>query len=203
MVTQGLLPPGRAWHTAVQRPDEMRLKFLELLELVRLGSGAYPRAVHLLEGLFLLLHADPRDVADPTDSRTRRLRLLAEQIRHSPILPWDMSREAARLGLSAVHFRRLFREEFGEPGHRYLLHARIDHAARLLRLTERPVKEVAAACGVPDIFYFTRLFSERMGTSPARYRRQAGLVRQPATAQERASRNRDLANRTVLPRSYL
>jgi AraC-like DNA-binding protein len=201
--TQGLLPPGRAWHAVVHRPDEMRLQFLELLELVRLGAGAYPRAVHLLEGLFLLLHSDPRDVADPTDSRTRRLRLLAEQIRQSPILPWDMNREAAKLGVSAVHFRRLFRQEFGEPGHRYLLHARIDHAARLLRLTERPVKEVAEACGVPDVFYFTRLFSERMGTSPARYRLHAGLVRQPATARERASRNRDRKDKIVLPRSYL
>jgi len=201
--TQGLLPPDPIWHTAVQRPDEMRLQFLELLDLVRLGTSAYPRAVHLLEGLFLLLQPDPRDAASGTDSRRTRLHKLAEQIRQSPILPWDMNREAAKLGLSPVHFRRLFRQEFGEPGHRYLIHARIDHAARLLRLTERPVKEVAEACGVPDVFYFTRLFSERMGTSPARYRRDAGLVQQPATAQERASRNRDRKDKIVLPRSYL
>jgi AraC-like DNA-binding protein len=203
MFMQGLLPPGRAWHTAVQQPDAMRLQFLELLDLVRLGAGAYPRAVHVLEGLFLLLHCDPREVASGTDSRRTRLHELAEKIRLSPVLPWDMNLEAARLGLSPVHFRRLFRAEFGVPGHRYLLQARLDHAARLLRLTERPVKEVAEACGVPDVFYFTRIFTARLGVSPARYRQQAGLIREPATARERASRNRDLKDKTVRPRSYL
>jgi AraC-like DNA-binding protein len=184
--TQGLLPPGRAWHTAVQRPDEMRLQFLELLNLVRLGAGGYSRAVHLLEGLFLLLHDDPRDAATGTDSRHTRLHELAEKIRLSPQQPWDMNREAAKLGLSPVHFRRLFRQALGLAGHQYLLQARLDFAARLLRLGDRPIKEVAAACGVPDVFYFTRLFSARMGVSPARYRQHAGLVRPPATARARA-----------------
>ena len=184
--TQGLLPPARIWHAAVQRPDEMRLQFLELLDLVRLGTGAYPRAVHLLEGLFLLLHHDPRDAATGTDSRRTRLYELAEKIRLAPQQPWDMNREATKLGLSPVHFRRLFRQQFGTAGHQYLLQARLDFAARMLRLGERPIKEVAAACGVPDVFYFTRLFSARMGVSPARYRRHAGLVRSPATARARA-----------------
>jgi AraC-like DNA-binding protein len=175
MFDGGLLPPGRAWHAAVERPVEMRQIFARLLELVRLGVAAYPRAVHALEELLLLLQPNPRGAVLAPDSRRARLHELAEKIRLVPQQPWDLNREAARLGLSPVHFRRLFRREFGAPGHHYLLQARLDCAARLLRLTDQPVKEVAAACGIPDVFYFTRLFSARLGISPARYRQHAGL----------------------------
>jgi AraC-like DNA-binding protein len=180
MFSQGLLPSG-AWHTAVRRPEEMRLRFLELLDLLRFGSASNPRAVHVLEELFLLLHHDPRDAAPATDARRFKLQRLAEEIRLQPQRNWDLNREAEKLGLSPVHFRRLFRHEFGAPGLQYLLRARLDLAARLLRLSHRPVKGVAEACGIPDVFYFTRLFSQRMGTSPARYRQHAGLMRKPVT----------------------
>lgn len=186
MFTQGLLPPGPAWHTAVRRPEEMRLRFLELLDLLRFGSTSNPRAVHALEELFLLLHHDPRDAAPATDARRLKLQRLAEEIRLQPQRDWDLNREAEKLGLSPVHFRRLFRQEFGAPGLQYLLRARLDLAARLLRLSHQPVKEIAGACGIPDVFYFTRLFSQRMGTSPARYRQHAGLMRRPSTGPESA-----------------
>jgi AraC-like DNA-binding protein len=187
MFDGGLMPKGRAWHVVVERPDEMRQVFLDLLDLVRRGTPAHPRAVHRLEELFLLLHPDPHRLTPASDPRRTRLHELAGSIRRAPHEPWDMNREAAKLGVSPVHFRRLFRQEFGQPGHAYLLQARLDFAARLLRLTGRPVKDVAAACGIPDVFYFTRLFSARVGTSPARYRQHAGLVtRQPPTGPARA-----------------
>lgn len=186
MFTQGLPPLGAAWHAAVRRPEEMRLRFLELLDLLRFGSTSNPRAVHVLEGLFLLLHPDVRDAAPATDARRLKLQRLAEEIRLRPQHDWDLNREAEKLGLSPVHFRRLFRQEFGAPGQQYLLRARIDFAARMLRLGRQPVKEVAGACGISDVFYFTRLFSRRMGTSPARYRQHAGLMRGSPTGPESA-----------------
>lgn len=176
MFNGGLVPRSPAWHVPVQRPGDMRRAFLDLLDLVRRGAPVHPHAVHRLEELFLLLHPDPVRPLPATDTRRARLHELAEKIRLSPQLGWDMNREAARLGFSPVHFRRLFRQEMGAPGHHYLLQARLDHAARLLRLTDRPVKDIAAASGIPDVFYFTRLFSARLGTSPARYRKSAGLV---------------------------
>ena len=182
MFAQGLAPDRRAWHTAVANPEEMRLDFLRLLDLLKTPRSSNPRAVHLLEGMFLSLHHLAGDETK-TDSRSQKLRRLAEKIRLHPEQDWEMDREAEKLGLSPVHFRRLFRQEFSAPGHQYLLRARLDLAARLLRLTEQPVKNVAEACGIPDIFYFTRLFRQRLGTSPARYRKHAGLVerKEPVT----------------------
>ena len=47
---------------------------------------------------------------------------------------------------------------------------RLQYAARQLRLTNRPVAEIAAECGLTNASHFHRLFRERFGTSPRRFR---------------------------------
>ena len=43
---------------------------------------------------------------------------------------------------------------------------RIEYAKKLLRSTLLPVQDVAAACGIPDVHYFTRLFRRITGMTP-------------------------------------
>lgn len=47
---------------------------------------------------------------------------------------------------------------------------RLQYAARQLRLTNRPVADIAADCGLANASHFHRLFRERFGTSPRRFR---------------------------------
>ena len=47
---------------------------------------------------------------------------------------------------------------------------RLQYAARQLRLTNRSVAELAADCGLTNASHFHRLFRERFGTSPRRFR---------------------------------
>ena len=176
MFTQGVVPPGKAWRCAVAKPEEMRLDFLRLIDLLKMGPIANLHGAHLLEGMFLSLHPQREKIEGDPLSRHHRLYRLAEKIRLHPEQDWEMDRQAEKLGLSPVHFRRLFRKEFGAPGHQYLLRARLHLAARLLRLTDKPVKRVAEECGIPDVCYFTRLFRHRLGTTPVHYRRHAGLI---------------------------
>jgi len=175
--TQGLTPAGKAWRRTVSQPEELRLDFLRLLDVLKTGRTSNPAAIHLLQGIFLSLHAQPEGLKTDTGSRSHRLHRLAERIRLHPEQNWDMDRQAEKLGLSPVHFRRLFRKEFGAPTHQYLLRARLDLAARLLRLTDKPGKTVAEECGIPDVYYFTRLFRQRMGLPPGSYRKYASLTR--------------------------
>jgi AraC-like DNA-binding protein len=176
MFEQGVIPPGKAWRCAVAKPEEMRLDFLRLLELIKAGQVNSLQAIHLLEGMFLSLHPQREKAESDPHSRNHRLYRLAEKIRLHPEQDWEMDRQAEKLGLSPVHFRRLFRAEFGVPGHQYLLRARLNMAARLLRVTNKPLKMIAEECGIPDVCYFARLFRQRIGTTPVRYRKQAGLV---------------------------
>lgn len=61
----------------------------------------------------------------------------------------------------------------GHSLYRYVLEKRIDAAARMLRAGDAPLVEVAVACGFSSQQHMTALFSERLGTTPLRYRKAA------------------------------
>ncbi|MFM0336941.1 helix-turn-helix domain-containing protein [Paraburkholderia fungorum] len=55
--------------------------------------------------------------------------------------------------------------------YRFVLEKRISAAAQMLRTTAAPLCEVAAACGFSSQQHMTALFSERIGTTPLRFRK--------------------------------
>ena len=55
--------------------------------------------------------------------------------------------------------------------YRFVVEKRLSAAARMLRTTGTPLCEVAAACGFSSQQHMTALFSERLGTTPLRYRK--------------------------------
>jgi transcriptional regulator GlxA family with amidase domain len=69
-------------------------------------------------------------------------------------------------GLSTHHFARSFHETVGMPPHGYLLSRRLDRAERMLRQTQLPLSEIAAATGFSDQSHLARHFRRRTGTSP-------------------------------------
>jgi len=72
--------------------------------------------------------------------------------------------------LSPFHFVRTFKQTFGDPPHRYLMHQRIEHAKRLLENPARSVNEIAQAVGFADPASFTAAFRRSVGTTPTGYR---------------------------------
>jgi len=77
---------------------------------------------------------------------------------------------AAHIGLSKAHLIYLFNQETGFSPIEYFLRMKMQKASQLLSLTGLSVKEVAAEVGIPDPYYFSRLFKKRMGVSPSEYR---------------------------------
>lgn len=77
---------------------------------------------------------------------------------------------AAAAGVSEGYFYRLFKKRTGMTPSHYLSKIRVEHAERMLRMTDAKVAEVAAACGVPDPFYFSRMFKRHTGLSPDAFR---------------------------------
>lgn len=73
-------------------------------------------------------------------------------------------------GLSRAHFSREFRRTFGESPHAYLLTRRLERAATLLRVTDRPIADVCLAVGLTSVGSFTTSFTRMFGRSPAAYR---------------------------------
>jgi AraC-like DNA-binding protein len=103
----------------------------------------------------------------PVARHLLRARDLADARYAEPLGVADMARAA---GLSAAHFSREFRRAFGVSPHAYLLTRRLERAAAMLRLTDRPVADVCLAVGLTSLGSFTTSFTRTYGRSPVAYR---------------------------------
>ena len=98
-----------------------------------------------------------------------RLRSYVENHYMNPITPEDLSR-VLHCSRSAMY--RRFRDCFGVSPSHYINSVRIRRAQFLLTETDRPIGEIAAAVGIPDVFYFARLFREVTGETATDYRKK-------------------------------
>ncbi|TVY02177.1 helix-turn-helix domain-containing protein [Cohnella terricola] len=96
----------------------------------------------------------------------RAIRYLNDRLDGNATLP----EVAAYTGLSKQHLIHLFNQETGFSPIEYYLRMKMQKAGQLLSLTGLSVKEIAAAVGIADPYYFSRLFKKRMGVSPSDYR---------------------------------
>jgi AraC family transcriptional regulator len=83
---------------------------------------------------------------------------------------------AARAGVSASHFRRLFVDSLGMTPHRYVTQLRLQRASELLTQTDVPIARIASECGFDSQSHLTTSFSRVHGLTPARFRRQAARL---------------------------
>jgi AraC-like DNA-binding protein len=84
--------------------------------------------------------------------------------------PLNNSRLAEIALASESRFIRRFREATGRTPGRYVQDRRLRRAAELLVSTDRTIDHIAESCGFANRYYFTRVFAQRMGCPPARYR---------------------------------
>lgn len=80
---------------------------------------------------------------------------------------------AATSDLSVFHFARRFRAATGVAPIQYFIHLRMEHACRLLDMSDAPVHRIARQLGYDDPYYFSRLFRKVIGVSPSEYRQLA------------------------------
>ena len=77
--------------------------------------------------------------------------------------------------VSAVYFRKLFKEKFGIGPKKYLNTLRMEHAARLLAQTHLSVSQVAEQSGFNDSKHFASMFKEIYKTTPTKFRSEDSL----------------------------
>lgn len=65
---------------------------------------------------------------------------------------------------------RIFNRKLGTTPMDYLIWQRITRAAELLRSTDTPIQHVAEMVGFLNASYFGKVFKERMGVTPRKYR---------------------------------
>lgn len=71
--------------------------------------------------------------------------------------------------LSVSRFSSVFTRCTGLSPQAYLIDLRMKAAVRLLRDTDLGIRQIAQSVGYDDALYFSRLFKQKLGCSPARY----------------------------------
>ena len=77
---------------------------------------------------------------------------------------------AELLGVNSSYLSTLFKKETGSTLTEYVNRKRVEHAIFLLNSTNLQIQEIAAACGIPDVNYFTKIFKKQVGNTPKEYR---------------------------------
>lgn len=142
--------------------------------------------------------------ADRAEQRLRdleRMRRVRDRIDRDYAAPLDVGSLAADIGYSAGHLSREFRAAYGESPYSYLMTRRIERAMTLLRRGDLSVTEVCFAVGYGSLGTFTTRFTELVGVSPGRYRREgnAPLTGLPGIVTLRVTK--PVRNREVPPNS--
>lgn len=84
--------------------------------------------------------------------------------------PLQVANLAAMANVSPSHYFALFKRHTGWSPISFFTLLRMRRAGRLLRGTSMSVKEVAAALGYDDPFYFSRVFKSIHDVAPSEYR---------------------------------
>jgi AraC-like DNA-binding protein len=79
---------------------------------------------------------------------------------------------AAFVNLSASHFSALFKSKTGHSPIEYFNQLKVQKACQYLSFTNMAVKEIALTLGIEDQYYFSRMFTKLMETSPTDYRKK-------------------------------
>ena len=83
-----------------------------------------------------------------------------------------VERLAEKAGMSPRHFARIYAATMGLTPARMVEKIRIEAVRRQLEETDRPIKQIAAACGFRQEERLRRAFARQIGTTPAEYRQR-------------------------------
>ena len=77
---------------------------------------------------------------------------------------------ATEMGYHPHYLNAFFLASEGITLHAYIESVRIKHAKELLATTQKPIYEIAQACGFSEPSYFVKFFSRHVGMTPKHYR---------------------------------
>ncbi|MBW4720087.1 helix-turn-helix transcriptional regulator [Saccharothrix obliqua] len=100
----------------------------------------------------------------------RRLRRARDRMDREYAQPLDVAALARTALMSAGHFSRRFRDEYGETPYSYLMTRRIERAKALLRRGDVSVTEACFAVGCTSLGSFSSRFTQVVGETPSAYR---------------------------------
>jgi AraC-like DNA-binding protein len=72
---------------------------------------------------------------------------------------------------SLTTFKKMFKDHFNDPPHRWVIRQRLTHSRLLLISTNKSIAQIGTECRFPNTSHFIKLFHKEFGMTPAAYRR--------------------------------
>jgi len=168
-------PPVEAMHTRHVDFVDAALRRVQTLAREP-GGGAVAKALFgaVLADLVREQLAGGGEAAGVEKHHREVVERAAARIRESPGDAPSVAALAREAGYSADHFARTFARVLGEGPQAYVINARMERARQLLAESSLSVGMIAEALGFRDIFFFSRQFRQRTGSTPTAYRRSLG-----------------------------
>ncbi|MBC8003998.1 MAG: AraC family transcriptional regulator [Verrucomicrobia bacterium] len=111
-----------------------------------------------------------RENARTTDKNQKIIDVAIHYMRENIERKVTLQEMAEHAGLSSSRFSFLFQQQTGYPPLKYLNQLKIQKACHYLDFTDMKVNQISPKLGFEDAFYFTRIFTKIMGSSPTDYR---------------------------------
>ena len=156
-------------------------------------GGVHPLHIHRLSSHFATQIENARTIKQSLALQEEMIRSFCQLVKkHSlsqysyyvgqtiTLIQYDLTADlrlktiAEKLNVNPSYLSSLFHREYGCTLTEFITKQRIDKGIALLRLTSKPVQEVAAECGIQDVNYFIKLFKKQTGFTPNRYREETG-----------------------------
>lgn len=163
----GLRAPGFAPHVGALDPALLGLALGA--EAFASGGTLYRETMHraLAAQLAQVLAPPPPESVAVSDQRLRRvLAYIHDQLADD----LSLAAMADLAAMNQTHFSKAFKKALGLSPLQYVIKARLERAAVLLRSTDLTVADVAWRVGYGDLSRFGQHFKRQFGTTPARFR---------------------------------
>ena len=112
-------------------------------------------------------------VTSPISTKTTNFDSLVKHISENYGKKVNLKSLSREFNISANYICTLFAKHYNSTLTTFITGIRMREAARMLKETDSPLKEVAILCGYPDYFYFSRTFKAHFGVPPLEYRQAA------------------------------
>lgn len=174
-VPAGPLLPEATFLADPAYADAVTRRIVALMRGPDPGVTGHRIAGHLMAALLADVTAMERPALerrrDPRGERAvLMVRRAADRILEDPGQAPTIERLASEMAQSPGHFTRVFRQVHGICPKAFVLKARLDRAAQLLRETALPVVQVAEIMGYASPQFFTRQYKARFGSLPSEVR---------------------------------
>ena len=147
--------------------------FIEIAEMVQRESAGYQKIVsaktiEVLAHLLAIERAGNILKSKEEELIQKSQCLLLQDVQQN----MDGQQLAQKLEVGYSWLRKAFKNQTGYSIKQYQLEIQLNKAKELLKNTNLPIHSIAQDLGMNSVFYFSRVFKEKIGVSPTQFRQK-------------------------------